>query len=203
MNFKNLVVCSTFFLISNLVAFQGSLTPAKEYILNIPEPSGIAYHNPSGSLYTHNDGMNSSIYQITASGIVLDTLYIGGQDAGTFVVFDAGQQITDFHVGVTVSRFFNFSALAHQGIDFVKEQDHLAAMGRVKQPPDVFFRLTDILAHQPCQIDTIQRPAQICGQHGGRKRFPGSGRPAEQRHRAADRLAAPLIDHRFAMVQPE
>jgi len=115
MKFINLLIY-IIFLITNLYAFQGNLTPDKEYLLGITEPSGIVYNNLDGTLYTNSDGSNSHIYQITTNGITLDTLFIAGQDFEG-ISFNATFD-TIFVVEEAVSRISKYS-LQGNLVDFI------------------------------------------------------------------------------------
>ena len=55
-------------------------TPVQVVDLAIREPSGIAFNANSGTLFTHNDGNNANIYEISTSGIKLDSLMVSGND---------------------------------------------------------------------------------------------------------------------------
>ena len=113
---KNFLFISFLLLISNVFAFQASLTPAHEFVLKIAEPSGLVYDNLNGTLYTHNDGLNANIYQISNRGIVLDSLIIGGQDFEG-ISFNAGFD-TIFTVEEFASRISKYS-LEGTLVDFI------------------------------------------------------------------------------------
>lgn len=74
----------------NLFAFQGSLNPSASYVIPVNEPSGAVYNETNHTLYTHSDGQNSTIYQMTIHGVVLDSFIVYGNDFEGITI-NAGQ----------------------------------------------------------------------------------------------------------------
>ena len=72
--------------------------------------------------------------------------------AGAIMVFNTGEQVAHFHIGVAVAGFAQLAAFAHQRIDFIKLQNHLPSVSSIKQAADIFLGLTHVFAHQRREI---------------------------------------------------
>ncbi len=55
-------------------------TPVYEVDLIVNEPSGLDYNTSTGTLFTVSDGNMSSIYEISTTGELLNTIPVGGAD---------------------------------------------------------------------------------------------------------------------------
>jgi len=55
-------------------------TPVNVVELTVNEPSGLDYNQNTGTLFTNNDGNTSDIYEISTSGLLLNTIVVQGND---------------------------------------------------------------------------------------------------------------------------
>jgi len=86
-------------------------TPTAVIDLTIDEPSGLAFNANTGTLFTHNDGTISDIYEISTSGELLNTLDVDGVDFEgvafnanydtIFVVEEAGWKVVKYSLDGT------------------------------------------------------------------------------------------------------
>ncbi len=55
-------------------------TPVQKVDLALREPSGLVYNAQTGNLFTHNDDNNANIFEISNTGVVVDSLIVNGND---------------------------------------------------------------------------------------------------------------------------
>jgi hypothetical protein len=82
--------------------------------------------------------------------------------------FDALPQISHLGVGVTVVSVFDLGTFAEKRVGFVEVKDRAAFLRGVEQAAQIFFRFTDVLVHDPGEINALEVEFKLAGQRARR-----------------------------------